>query len=94
MKPLLVREQKFLNTSINLDGTEYSYFHNPLHFHPEFELTLIVKSFGQRQVGNNIENFHEGDLVLVGHNLPHVWKNDEIFLSNDPNLKAQAFDSL
>ncbi|NQU54984.1 MAG: AraC family transcriptional regulator [Bacteroidetes bacterium] len=90
MKTILVREQSILNTSINFDGTEYNYFHNPLHYHPEFELTLIVKSFGQRRIGDSIENFNEGDLVLVGNNLPHVWKNDEVFLSEKNNLKAQA----
>lgn len=90
MKPILVREQRILNTSINFDRTEYNHFHNPLHYHPEFELTLIVKSFGQRRIGDSIENFNEGDLVLVGNNLPHVWKNDEIFQSNTPCLKAQA----
>jgi len=90
MKPILVREQKILNTSINFDGSEYDYFYNPLHYHPEFELTLIVKSFGQRRIGDYIENFKEGDLVLVGNNLPHVWKNDAVFFDEKANLKAQA----
>lgn len=90
MKPILVREQRILNSSINFDKTEYNYFHNPLHYHPEFELTLILKSYGQRRIGDHIENFSEGDLVLVGTNLPHVWKNDDIFLSDNTNLKAQA----
>ena len=90
MKPILVREQRVLNTSINFDKTEYNYFHNPLHYHPEYELTLILKSYGQRLIGDSIENFSEGDLVFVGNNLPHAWKNDEIFFSNNTDLKAQA----
>lgn len=90
MKPILVRKRDSLEASIEFDGAEYDYFYNPLHYHPEFELTLIVKSFGQRRIGDNIENFHEGDLVLVGNNLPHVWKNDEIFFDETTNMKAQA----
>ncbi len=90
MKPLLVRKRDSLNASIDFDGTEYNYFYNPLHYHPELELTLIVKSYGQRKIGDNIENFTEGDLVLVGGNLPHVWKNDDIFFDENANQKAQA----
>lgn len=90
MKPILVRERNTLNNSIEFDGGEYDYFYNPWHYHPEIELTLVIKSFGQRQVGDNIENFGPGDLVLVGCNLPHVWKNDEVFLQKNTIAKAQA----
>jgi len=50
-------------------------FDFPWHFHPEFELTYISNSQGIRYVGNNIENFYENDLVLLGSNLPHCWIN-------------------
>lgn len=90
MKAILVRERTSLQTSIELDGSEYDYFYNPLHYHPELELTLVIKSFGQRRVGDHIENFGPGDLVLLGPNVLHVWKNDEIFLKEDAKIKAQA----
>ena len=51
-------------------------FTAPWHFHPECELTLIVSSSGLRHVGDSIEPFYEGDLVLLGSNVPHFWKND------------------
>ena len=50
-------------------------FTTPWHFHPEWELTLIVESRGQRFVGDRIAPFEPGDLVLLGPNLPHCWLN-------------------
>lgn len=58
------------------------YFDAPYHFHPEFELTLILKSEGKRFVGNQVADFQEGDLVLLGPNVPHCWKNDGIGAEN------------
>ena len=63
-------EQSFL-------AFEYSAtaFDAPWHFHPEFELTYIKSSSGIRYVGNHLADFKPGDLVLLGTNLPHCWRN-------------------
>jgi AraC-like DNA-binding protein len=50
-------------------------FAAPYHYHPEVELTWIVKSTGHRFVGDSIAAFSDGDLALIGPNLPHVWMN-------------------
>jgi AraC-like DNA-binding protein len=43
------------------------------HHHPEFELTLTLNSIGQRFIGDHSGDYEDGDLVLVGPNLPHSW---------------------
>jgi AraC-like DNA-binding protein len=51
-------------------------FDAPYHFHEEYELTYILTGSGKRYVGNHMEAFTAGDLVLLGPNLPHCWKLD------------------
>ena len=41
------------------------------HYHPEVELVYIEKGYGNRYVGNHISSFDDGDLILMGPNVPH-----------------------
>jgi AraC-like DNA-binding protein len=66
------------------------YFPCPWHFHPEFELVLILKSTGRRMVGDHIGYFDEDDLVFLGSGIPHVWINDEQFMNGQADYKADA----
>ena len=45
----------------------------PLHFHPEIEICYVVKGSGYRMIGDFLEPFEEGEVVLVPTNQPHCW---------------------
>ena len=78
------------NSSIHIRNERCQYFDNPWHFHPELELNLILKSTGTRFVGDSIMSFKEGDMVLLGPNIPHLWKNDQTFYDHGDQSNAEA----
>lgn len=51
-------------------------FDAPYHFHTEYELTTILEGRGKRFIGNHMADYEEGDLILLGPQLPHCWKLD------------------
>lgn len=66
------------------------YFATPWHYHPEYELVLIVESYGQRFVGNTVDQFRAGDLSFIGANVPHVYTNDIAFYEGTANSEARS----
>lgn len=63
--------RSFICYELNMPRFEFFW-----HFHPEYELTYIVKGRGRRLVGDSVEQFREGDLVLIGPQVPHSWVSD------------------
>jgi AraC-like DNA-binding protein len=64
------------------------------HYHPEFELTWILRSEGTRFVGDSIQPYGVNDLVLVGPNLPHCWHNEPTMAgSGTPDLVVVQFQT-
>ena len=57
------------------------------NYHPEYEVHLIRFGTGRYIVGDRIDVFSAGQLVLVGSNLPHHWISDlepgEIIVDRD-----------
>lgn len=60
------------------------------HYHPELELHYIVRGEGVRFVGDNVSNFDAGELLLLGENLPHMWRCHEKYFKRDPKVTAEA----
>ena len=77
MKPSFESVYATANASFLVRKFEEKKFSAPYHFHPEYELTIILHGFGKRYVGTHMNDFFPGDFVLLGANLPHCWKTDE-----------------
>ncbi len=90
MKLHLLNKTKFDNTSFSVGINEYSHFLKLWHYHPELELVVVLKSTGTSFIGDSIAKFEEGDVVLIGKNLPHKWLNEDVYFSKNSLLTAKA----
>lgn len=66
------------------------YFDPHWHFHPEYQLFVVLEGTGTRFVGDQVERFAPGDLVLTGPNLPHVWRSDDAYFEKDSDLMTHG----
>ncbi|GMQ23808.1 AraC family transcriptional regulator [Algoriphagus sp. oki45] len=60
------------------------------HFHSEYQLFVVLKGRGTRFVGDDMKAFKEGDMVLTGPNLPHLWKNDKDYHQANMGLETHG----
>ena len=90
MRPILEKVTTNANQSFALKEDIRPHIEIGWHFHPEYELTLIAESYGQRVVGDHIANFEAGDVLLIGPNLPHYMRNDPGFYQNRSEFRCRA----
>lgn len=50
-------------------------FYDKLHQHDEIQVSLIIKGDGTLIVGDTINDYTQGDALVFGSNLPHVFKS-------------------
>ena len=78
------------NSSLTTKVNEYPYFLKIWHYHAELELVVILKSEGTCFIGDSIEKFNVGDVILIGKNLPHMWVNSEDYFNQNATELVKA----
>lgn len=48
------------------------------HYHPEIEIVYVNGGTGKRQIGSHMSYYRNGDLMLIGSNLPHCGFTDSL----------------
>lgn len=90
MKPIfLPKETRTAENSFFCRYAEVPYTYDKFHYHKEYELLYHIRNHGTRFIGDSIRRFSNGDLVLVGPNIPHFWLSDDIFYKNNSNITAK-----
>ncbi len=90
MKPSLKTISRSEERSFQVLKVNDTHFYPHWHFHPECEIMLIEKSKGIRYVGDNIDNFVEGDIFIFGPQLPHLLRNGDEYFKKQSGLRSQA----
>ncbi len=69
---------------------DYRRFTYPWHFHSQYEIMYVEESEGECFVGDCIEQFRAGDVILFGSNLPHYMRNAERNEESDTALRTRG----
>ncbi|WP_348800546.1 AraC family transcriptional regulator [Flavobacterium adhaerens] len=70
-------------------------FDYPIHYHPEYEINLILNGKGIRRiVGDNIAEIEEFELVFIGSNLYHGWEQHKCKNKNIHEITIQFNNDL
>ena len=92
MKAELIVDAPILDTKqIWIKKIIKPHFDHPFHFHQFCELVWIEKGFGKIIVGDYAGIFSEGELIMEGPELPHLWICDDIFYKHKRNLYTKAY---
>ncbi|MEN8121632.1 MAG: AraC family transcriptional regulator [Bacteroidota bacterium] len=90
MKPQYYKLPKHHHELIIVREDITSKFYGEWHYHDKIEMVYIIKGTGTRFIGDNISRFSDGDLLLVGEYLPHVWKNDALDSAKNDKKRVHA----
>lgn len=76
MKVLPFKIPKPKNVSLIYQEDKGKILYDKLHQHEEIQLCAIVKGEGSIVVGDSINEYKSGDVLIIGSNVPHVFKSD------------------
>ena len=89
MKVLPFTIPKPKNDALILQVDKQPLFYNLFHQHEEIQLSVIKKGEGSLIVGDMVHSFQTGELIVLGSNVPHVFKSTT--LKDSPSHMLTVF---
>jgi len=90
MKPQLLKVTTGPAQSFAVRQDVVPYINNRWHYHEEIELIYFRNGSGTQFIGDSIKNFKSGDLIMVGSNLPHYWRFDDVYFQENSSTTADV----
>jgi len=91
MRPQLHKLPLSPDSSFIYINWECNYFDKAWHFHKEYELVLIDRTEGTRFIGDKVSFIKDSDLMLIGPNIPHLYRNTEEYYQNKGMTARSSF---
>ena len=85
MKPLFLKIES--SNVYTIREQLVSYVYSRYYYHPQIEIVYFEKSDGMCIIGDKVHIIKEGDIFMLGENLPHLFRNDEKYA--DKKLKVR-----
>jgi hypothetical protein len=79
MKVLPFTIPKPENVTLYTEQYKGETFYEKLHQHKEIQISSVIVGEGTYIIGDCVGEFKEGDIFVIGENLPHVFKRDDAF---------------
>ncbi len=75
MIPIRFKVTKKEGASFHIQVNEMPYQYDQWHYHPEYQISLILKGSGIISIGDSMEEFGPNSMYVIAPNVPHVFKN-------------------
>lgn len=75
MKVLPFKIPKSKNIALIYQEDKGAILYDKLHQHEEIQICIVVNGEGSLVVGDSINEYKSGDILVIGSNLPHVFKS-------------------
>ncbi|NDW19591.1 AraC family transcriptional regulator [Dysgonomonas sp. 216] len=91
---MAILERKIIHSMSTLcSHVPYPQFVLPRHKHPEFEIMVFNQGSGKQFVGEGVADYSQGDLALIGSNVPHLHLCNTK-LNDSPETEISGGDTL
>lgn len=90
MQPSLKKIDSSSREIFQINNVDERNFYPLWHFHPQCEIMIIEEGNGTLYIGDGIDQFKSGDVIIFGSNIPHLLRNYPEYFTIKSELRVKA----
>lgn len=90
MQPSLKKIDSSSREIFQMNKVDERNFYPLWHFHPQCEIMIVEEGAGTLYIGDGIDHFRSGDVIIFGPNIPHLLRNYPEYFKLGSELRAKA----